>query len=45
MAFNGLNRIFCSMGIAAGITSDLLVSTLILEGHVLSLAAGTGEMY
>lgn len=45
MAVNGLNRIFCSMGMVAGVTNDLLVSSLILERYVISLAAGTGEMY
>lgn len=45
MVVDGLNRIFCSIGTAAGVTNDLLVSSLILEGRVLSLAAATGEMY
>lgn len=42
MAFN---RFFFSIGIAAGVTNDLLVSSLILERHALSLAAGTREMH
>lgn len=42
MAFN---RIFFSFDITAGVTNDLLVSSLILERHVLSLAARMREMF
>lgn len=40
-----LNGIFFSIGIASGVTNDLLVSSLILKRRVLSLAAGIREMH
>lgn len=45
MVANGLQQDFFSFGIAAGVLNDLLVSSLILERHVLSLAARMREMH